>query len=77
MTTTQTTEVPSTFETTDQNTGRQVTWNVEVATTTQPGAPVWTHSVVATRPTGRSAWQMFVRVENGAVVRNSNPRKAW
>jgi hypothetical protein len=68
---------PATFTTTDQNTGREVTWNVQVDRQTEASAPVWTNNVMVTRPNGRSVFQMFVRVEDGQVVRHSSPRKAW
>lgn len=71
---------PTTVLTTDQNTGRQITWNVAAANAVPAGRTQWTHMLIVTRPKGRGvAYTMWVEIEpaTGQVVRQSTVRKAW
>lgn len=67
-------DFPTTFTTTDQNTGRTVTWNVEHVSAGRNG---FTHTVMATRPAGRSTFVMHVEMNGSEMVRHTNPAKAF
>lgn len=68
--------VLTTIITTDQNTGRQVFWNVEYIREARPLSGWATHHVMVRRPTGRKVHTMWVEIDpgTGQVIRNSSPR---
>ena len=74
------TEILSTVTTIDQNTGRQVTWNIvhvhewAANVTAQYG---WTHSLGLVRPNGRCCYTMDVEMVGNVIARNNRPTKAF
>ncbi len=70
----------STITTTDQNTQRTITWNVDhviehgANTRSQYG---WTHLFMLSRPKGRVSYVVHVELIGDVVVRQSRPTKAF
>lgn len=65
----------ATITTTDQNTRRPIVWTIESAR--EQAYKGWTHSLLLTRPKGRSTYVMDVEMIGDVVVRHSSARKAW
>lgn len=73
---------PATVTTTDQNTGRTITWDVgyfspclpnTLADAKRNGQP-WTHMIGLSRPKGRRLYSAWAEVnETGEIVQMSNP----
>lgn len=71
-----TTKTPETFTTTDQNTRREITWNVDFVQEAGPNVEEqygWTHFMGVSRPKGRRSYSVWVKVVDGKVARHSNP----
>jgi len=65
-----------TITTKDQNTGRQITWNVGHAAEIDPAKSYgWTHTIMVSRPKGRAVYVMHAELIGDVIVRHSNPRK--
>lgn len=72
------TTTPETVTTIDQNTRREITWNVDFVQeedgTLESSENGWTHFLSVSRPKGRRSYGMFVRMnEAGEIIRHSNP----
>lgn len=71
------TTTPATILTADQNTGRQITWTVEVARPL-PYGNGYTHFLLVTRPNGRgAAYSVHAEIDpgTGQVLRSTNARR--
>lgn len=71
---------PSTVSTIDQNTRREITWNVDYCAEAGTGVASygWTHSLGLSRPKGRRSYFAHAEIdEAGTVVRVSNPVKVF
>lgn len=64
-----------TLTTTDQNTLRPITWNVE--SVSEMSIYGWTHQYLVTRPQGRSTYVIDVTLIGDVVVKHSNARKIF
>lgn len=70
---------PETVTTIDQNTRREITWNVDFVQeqegTVESAENGWTHFLGVSRPKGRRSYVMFVRMNaDGQVLRHSTPQ---
>ncbi len=69
-----------TFTSTDQNTGRTITWNIVGITENGPRTFIksgYTHTVCAVRSNGRRAYAIAVEIFDGEIVRSATPVKGW
>jgi hypothetical protein len=75
------TSQPASIHTTDQNTGRDITWLVDHMVEVGENIAAhstWTHMIGAHRPNGTRNFMMWAQVEEcGAVVRTSRPVKMF
>lgn len=76
------TTTPESIITIDQNTRREITWNVDLvideADTLEAAENGWTHTLAVSRPKGRRSYVMFVRMnDEGQILRHSTPKAAF
>lgn len=72
--------VLETLTTADQNTGRQITWNVNYVHENGPNVRReygWTHTLGVSRPKGRRGYAVDVELIGDVVVRHNTPRVAF
>jgi hypothetical protein len=70
---------PATVSTIDQNTRREITWNVDYCAEVGPNVARlgWTHTLGLSRPKGRRIYTACATIEGGSVVRVSTPVKVF
>ena len=72
-------EILPTITTVDQNTGRQITWNVvHVAEHADPAkAKGFTHMIGMVRPKGRRSYMIHAEMIGDVIVRHTTPLQVF